>query len=229
MGKVKDKIFSIVSHDMRAPVNNLIAFSSLLEDGHIEQEKLVLYIDQIKGTLDHTSALMENLLNWAASQMQGFTPVMEEVNLFDIIHNVMKGIEQSLVKKKLRLDNAVTKDLLVKGDRNMIELIIRNLLNNAVKFSKQGGRLEIFISDGSANKTLLAVRDNGVGISEAKVKLINAATVHSLESTIGTDKEKGTGLGLMLCKHFALLMNGNIFVESREGTGSLFTISLPSA
>ncbi len=228
MGKVKDKIFSIVSHDMRAPVNNLVAFSSILEEGQVSQEKLLLYIDQIKGTLDHTSTMMENLLNWAASQMQGFTPVTEEVSLTPIIENVYKGVEPALQKKNIAFVNNVLDEIMVMGDRNMIELIIRNLLNNAVKFTETNGRIEIKIlqQDG---RIQLEVKDTGVGLSENKLKLINADSVRTLESTAGTAKEKGTGLGLMLSKHFALLMKGKIIAESRQGSGSVFALSLPVA
>ncbi len=228
MGKVKDKIFSIVSHDMRAPVNNLVAFSSILEDGQIPQDKLVRYIDQIKGTLDHTSSMMENMLNWAASQMQGFTPVSEAVNLFPIIENVCKGMEPALQKKQITLHNNLSEKVSVTGDKNMIELIIRNLLSNAAKFTPQGGCIEVGIAD-KAGEICVQIKDNGIGLSEEKVKQINAASIRSLQSTAGTDKEKGTGLGLMLCKHFALLMKGKVSVESRKGSGSVFSLSLPKA
>ncbi len=228
MGKVKDKIFSIVSHDMRAPVNNLIAFGSLLEGGQIDQQSLALYIDQIKGTLDHTSSLMENLLNWAASQMQGFTPVIEDIDIAPIIEHIIKGTETALLKKKIELQNQVTPATQVRGDRNMIELIIRNLVSNAIKFSGHEGELEIFTSMNTDNKLVLSVRDNGVGMSEQKVHHINGTSVHTLESTYGTAKEKGTGLGLMLCKHFASMMGGSITVKSKPGIGSLFNMALPA-
>ena len=228
MGKVKDKIFSIVSHDMRAPVNNLVAFSSILEEGQVSQEKLLLYIDQIKGTLDHTSTMMENLLNWAASQMQGFTPVTEEVSLAPIIENVYKGMEPALQKKNIAFVNTVLDQIMVMGDRNMIELIVRNLLNNAVKFTEVNGRIEINILQ-QDNRVQLEVKDTGVGLSENKLKMINADSVRTLESTTGTAKEKGTGLGLMLSKHFALLMKGKIIAESKQGSGSVFALSLPVA
>lgn len=228
--KVKDKIFSIVSHDMRAPINNLVAFGSLLEEGEIGQEKLAKYIEQVKGTLDHTSSMMENLLNWSASQMQGFTPVTEQVFLNKIVADVIAGLEPALQKKKLQLDNRLRSDIIVTGDSNMIELIIRNLLNNAIKFSALGTRLELFQAKGEDNSMVVfSVKDNGVGLPQAKVDKINAASVLTMESTYGTNKEKGTGLGLMLCKHFAGLMKGKISVTSKEGQGSVFSLSLPLA
>lgn len=228
LGKVKDKIFSIVSHDMRAPVNHLVAFSSLLEEGEIEQEKLAKYIEQIKGTLDHTSSMMENLLNWAASQMHGFTPVTEPVNLLPILQDCINGLAPNSNKKNISFSNSAMNDVFVSGDKNMVELIIRNLLSNAVKFSGHNSKVDIFLKKGKGSTVSLCIKDEGVGISKAKVNLMNASSMRSLESTYGTDKEKGTGLGLMLCKHFAFLMKGNISVVSEEGSGSVFTISLPA-
>jgi len=225
---VKDKIFSIVSHDMRGPMNNIIAFSSLLEEGDIEPERLKLYLEQIKGTMDYTSSLVENLLNWSASQMQGFSPVIENVNISPVIQHTIQGVEHALLKKKIILRNKVTEATYVKGDRNMIELIIRNLVSNAIKFSDHGGVLELYAAN-HLNEIVLSVTDNGVGMPENKVQKINSASSQSLESTAGTDREKGTGLGLMLCKHFAGIMGGSITVTSKPGMGSQFNISLPAA
>lgn len=220
---VKDKIFSVVSHDMRAPVNNLVAFSSLLDDGNIEQERLARYVEQLKGTLDHTSSMMENVLNWAASQMQGFKPIMDEVNLSAVAEQVLAGIAPSLQKKKIDCVNRIHPGIVVRGDRNMVELIIRNLLNNAVKFSHPNSAIELSVAE-ARGRVELRVRDNGVGMPLAKVHQINNNAAHTLNSTLGTGKEKGTGLGLMLCQHFANLMGGSIFVESEEGKGSLFVL-----
>ncbi|MES2332771.1 MAG: ATP-binding protein [Bacteroidota bacterium] len=225
---VKDKIFSVVSHDMRVPVNSIIAFSSLLADGDIEQKRLALYVDQIKGTLDHTASLMENLLNWASSQMQGFAPVIEEINIAPIVQQTIQGAAQALHKKKITVHNAITENAFVKGDMNMIELILRNIVNNAVKFSNTGGELQLSVNR-EGNKTIISVSDNGVGIDDRKVAIINSPSAGTIHSTFGTEREKGTGLGLMLCKQFATLMHGSIQVESRWGNGSVFSMILPAA
>jgi signal transduction histidine kinase len=225
--EVKDKVFSVVSHDMRGPMNNIIAFSSIIEEGDIEQERLRLYMDQLKSTMIHTSSLMENLLNWSASQMKGFRPVIENVNITEIIHQTLKVMEQPLLRKHIRVNNQVTTDTYVRGDRNMIELIVRNLVSNAIKFSKPQGILDLYASN-LEKEVVLSVKDNGVGIAESKVEKINSSSVNSLESTYGTQKEKGTGLGLMLCKHFAALMGGSITVKSNPGMGSQFNMSLPA-
>ena len=226
MGRVKDKIFSIVSHDMRAPVNNLMAFGTILEDEQIPQEKLALYIDQIRGTLDHTSTMMENLLNWASSQMEGFEPVMEMVDLYPLVRDGIQGMDAALHKKQISIDNQIQQSLFVFGDKNMIELVIRNLLNNALKFSYPNSQIQVvaIASDGICT---LTITDQGMGLSPEKLALINAPKLRSLSSSIGTNKEKGTGLGLMLCKHFAFLMEGKITAISTKGKGAQFQFQLP--
>ena len=226
MGKVKDKVFSIVSHDMRAPVNNLIAFGSLLEDDSIPQEKLALYLDQIRGTLDHTSTMMENLLNWASSQMQGFEPVMEMINVQPIIADCLEGMTPALQKKQIEIDNQLHHPLMVFGDKNMVELVVRNLLNNALKFSHQQSLIKVFTQEEVGDECIIGIADNGIGLSQEKLKLVNAINLRSLASTSGTNKEKGTGLGLMLCKHFARLMDGRISASSIEGQGSVFQLHM---
>lgn len=229
MGRVKDRVLSIVSHDMRAPVSNLVAFNSLLERHvAIEPERMSLYMQQMKNTLDHTASLMENLLNWAASQMQGFTPVIERVDITQVVEHVLKGVQETLFKKKIAVDNQLSGGICVRGDRNMIELIIRNLVSNAVKFSNHQGKLELAI-DQQHNKVVLSIKDTGVGMDDTKVFQINKPVIHALETTHGTDKEKGTGLGLMLSKHFVVMMGGSITVKSQPGMGSKFHIALPSA
>ncbi|MDE3251259.1 MAG: tetratricopeptide repeat protein [Bacteroidota bacterium] len=229
LGKVKDKIFSIVSHDMRAPVNNLLAFNELLNEGGISQEKLSNYLEKIKGTLDHTSTMMENLLNWSASQMQGFNPVIEKVSLNQTVANIAREIEPALRKKKISLENTIPHEVFVNADKNMLELVVRNIVSNAIKFSEHHGKIEMSTSLDEDKKVILSVKDSGIGLNSDQVKNINSDSVKALESSYGTDREKGTGLGLMLCKHFIQLMKGHLSVESHLGRGSLFKITLLQA
>lgn len=225
---VKDRIFSVVSHDLRGPVNNLVALNTLLEQESISQEKLKLYMQQIKGTLDHTSGLMENLLSWAASQMKGFTPAIEKVDLSEAVRHALRGADQQLAAKKIALSNQVTGQLYVRGDRNMVEMVVRNLIGNAIKFSKKEGSL-VLSATNNGGKVVLSVHDTGVGMDGSKVALINASTNTAIQSTAGTSSEKGTGLGLMLSKHFVSLMQGELTVTSVPGEGSRFEVMLPAA
>ena len=136
-------------------------------------------------------------------------------------------MKKPLQKKMITVNNKVAGETYVKGDRNMVELIIRNLVSNAIKFSRAHGTLDLYATYNN-KEVVLSVKDDGVGITESKVQKINSTSVDYLESTYGTEKEKGTGLGLMLCKHFAGIMGGSITVKSKPGMGSHFNISLPA-
>jgi signal transduction histidine kinase len=229
LGHVKDRIFSVVSHDMRTPVNTLISFIDILEDEAIPQEKLQLYAGELKNQLSHTSVLMENLLNWASSQMKGFTPMIEPVAVKDSVDQTIALLQQQAEHKNIRIINHANEDTQVRGDRNMFALITRNLLSNAIKFTPLNGSIEVnsIIKDGMVH---ISIADNGTGMSPEKMKSFNDPEyLHAIDTKKGTQGETGTGLGLMLCKTFVLLMKGSISAESREGGGSEFTMSLPVA
>ena len=225
LGHVKDRIFSVVSHDMRTPVNALISFIQLLENNQLTPEKLHLYASELKNQLTHTSNLMENLLNWAASQMQGFKPNIQSLNLLETVNEVSKAMEQSASKKNVIIQHSIPADVQVMADKDMLALIVRNLIGNAIKFSFSNGVVEL--EAGTVNgQTVFSVRDHGVGIKENKLQLINAPTAISIESSAGTQNEKGTGLGLMLCKTFASLMEGSIVARNAKDGGTEFQLML---
>lgn len=138
LGTVKDKLFSVVSHDMHTSVNLLMSFISLLENGNVSEEKLKLYAADLKNTLGYTSAMMENLLNWAYSQMQGFKPSIQLVDIGIVVTELINATEAS--RKDIAIFfNTSSNKLMVNTDKEMFTLIVRNLLNNAVKFTQKGG------------------------------------------------------------------------------------------
>lgn len=229
LGKVKDKILSVVSHDLRAPINNLMAFRSILDETDISSEKLVLYINQMKGTMDHTAAMMENLLNWSASQMQGFSVHPEKIEIDQLLGNMVTEIAAAASQKQIRINNSIQPGVTCYADRNMLTLVLRNLLNNAIKFSHRSGEITISAAANEAGAVTLFVKDKGIGLSAENVHRINTARMPAMQSKPGTAREKGTGLGLMLCKHFASMMNGSLQVQSKEGDGSVFSLLLPQA
>lgn len=229
LGHVKDRIFSVVIHDMRAPVNSLISFIDILEDDMISQDKLQLYAGELKNQLSHTSVLMDNLLNWASSQMSGFTPLIESLSVKEIVDHTIALLEQQATHKNIRIVNRVNADMKVKADRNMLALIVRNLLGNAVKFTPEHG--SVTINAGNEGSLIgVNIADTGTGMPIAKLNSFNDPRyMHAIDTKKGTHGETGTGLGLMLCKTFAALMKGSMRAESTEGAGSAFTLSLPEA
>jgi signal transduction histidine kinase len=219
MGNVKDRIFSIVSHDMRTPVNALISFIQLLENGTVTPEKMFRYAGSLKQQLTHTSNLMENLLNWASTQMQGFVPIMEEIELSKLVIEVTDAIFPQIVNKNQLLEIEVSPTLVVNSDRNMASLIIRNLLSNAVKYTPALGLIRV-VAETTPNGIVLSVIDRGIGMTSVQLAHFNDDNyIRSEKSTPGTNLEKGTGLGLMLCKSFTAILGAKIQMKKNDNVG----------
>jgi signal transduction histidine kinase len=228
LGMVKDKMFSLVSHDMRTPVNALISFITLLENRQISQEKLGLYAGELKNQLTQTTNLMENMLNWAASQMQGYKPNMHNENIHQIVESVLQNTKNQADLKGILIKNDIPISTNALVDSEMLGLIIRNLLANAIKFSKKNGQITM-LSNEDSGSVKVSVIDNGRGMNLEKLEQINNQENTLIDSTVGTDKEKGTGMGLMLCKTFAKLINGKLTAQSTENEGSEFVLELKKA
>jgi signal transduction histidine kinase len=228
LGIVKDKMFSLVSHDMRTPVNALISFITLLENRQISQEKLGLYAGELKNQLTSTTNLMENMLSWAASQMQGYKPILQPQNLFLVINLVIENIRNQAEVKGIVINNRISESSTALVDTDMLSLIVRNLLANAIKFSPKNGKIEVSAFEEN-NTVKVAIKDNGKGMQTEKLQQINDPKNQLIESSMGTQNEKGTGMGLMLSKTFAKLINGRLTAESTENEGSVFILELQKA
>lgn len=227
LGKVKDRIFSLVSHDMRTPVNSLISFIQLLEGGDISQEKLTRYAANLKNTLGYTTAMMENLLNWASSQMEGYKPILEKFDIELCTRDVINSLQITAKQKNIKIENEIKSGTLCLADMNMTSLILRNLISNSIKFTPNNGLIKVNTSY-LADRVLIHITDNGMGLSTNQILKFNLPGNQEIgESTLGTNKEKGTGIGLVLCKTFTTLMNGNLRVSSKQHEGSTFTLELP--
>lgn len=225
---VKDRLLSVVGHDLRSPVNMLISFTQLLKMGDIEPDRMKLYMDQLESTLDHTSSLMENLLEWAASQMQGYKPVINHENIQPIAAEVVQFLAARAHEKNIALQNNIDVSCMAYCDKDMLSLIIRNLLSNSIKFTSTGGKVAISAEE-KKRYTIIRIKDNGTGMKLAKIEQFNTGALATSESTPGTAKEKGTGLGLLLCKTFVQVMHGDISVTNNTDTaGCTFEIVLPN-
>lgn len=221
----KNKLLSIVSHDMRAPFTHIQGYLQLLNQAALNStERIELERDLLHAT-DQTIDMLSNLLYWSRSQMEGVTAELEETNLLAIIHKTLE-IEKTLAAKKhidlgYRIDAGIT----VVADVNMLQLVIRNIVNNAIKFTPEGGFIDIHTKV-STDICSIMVMDNGTGIDPGKQRNLFSMTSGS---TFGTNNEKGVGLGLPLCKEFMEMQGGYIDVESAPGKGSVFYISIPLA
>ncbi|WP_370391917.1 ATP-binding protein [uncultured Winogradskyella sp.] len=225
VNQVKDKLFSIVSHDLKDSISSIKAFLDLLKEDSISKEEFRELIPELSENADNASQLLFNLLNWSKSQLQSLEPKPELFNIQDVFHTKMALVEQKVEDKKIVLIDESQRDF-VYADRSMIEIVIQNLITNAVKFSRTGDVITISNQDVNG-KALICVEDTGVGISSENIdKLFNA---NKNFTTVGTKNEKGTGLGLTIAKDLVELNNGKIWVESTVNVGSKFFIELPKA
>lgn len=223
----KDKFFSIISHDLKNPIGTIMSSSEFLDyeyDDFTDKERKEL-INIIKNSSRRTYDLLEDLLDWARAKMGNIKYEPESTNLSRRANEIFDLLEHNANNKDIELLNKISKDLFAFGDENMINLIIRNLTSNAIKFTNNGGKIEIN-SILENDEVKISVTDNGVGISEKdQQKLFRIDTYHT---TIGTNEEPGTGVGLIFCKELVEKNNGKIWVESELGKGSKFIFTLPA-
>ena len=222
INKVKDRLFSIVSHDLKDSISSIKGFIDLLREEGISQEEFYELIPELSENADNASLLLFNLLNWSKTQMQNLEPNPELFNIQEVFHTKMALIEQKVEQKRIVIIDESQRDLIY-ADKSMIEIVIQNLLTNAVKFCRVGDM--ITISNKNQNGTsILCVEDSGVGIAKENLDKLFKSNAYT---TVGTKNEKGTGLGLSICKELVELNKGRIWVESTVNVGTKFYVELP--
>lgn len=223
LNKVKDKFFSIISHDLRSPINALAGLLDLIEKGAINEDEMPAAMRELRIRFNHTRTLLNNLLDWTLLQMDKLNLQAAKIDLHKIVNENI-DLLSSIQGKNIALINNIPENAIGLADSNTINLVIRNLITNALKFTNDGGEVMINAED-KGREWVIAVHDNGIGMSkEIQQKLFDKINPYS---TRGTANEKGTGLGLILCKEFVEKNGGRIWVESEEGKGSTFWFTLP--
>lgn len=226
LNALKDRIFSIISHDLRGPLVNLSEILKMIANDQITNEEFKSLAPTLSKDIIYTTDLLENILHWSRSQLKGFGIKKEFFNLRNLIINEINYHLPAATIKKVNIVHDVFPGEMVYADVLMIQIVMRNILNNAIKFCKEN--CEIIISAGYQKDQMMVVciQDNGIGIPpETLGKLFKKENI----TTRGTSNEKGTGLGLMVCKDFMKRNDGDIKVTSEVGKGSKFYISLPTA
>ncbi|MDY0252924.1 MAG: ATP-binding protein [Tenuifilaceae bacterium] len=223
LNNLKDKLFSIISHDLRSPLGSLITLLNLTQEGYFTEEGFRDVIDELSKNVGYTSELLENLLRWAQSQMQGLKVIPSTFNIRDVAEDKLRLYEEQAQNKGITLKNQIDPQMAVYADSAMIELVFRNLIANAIKFCDKGSVVTTTASH-SNGMVMVSVSDTGKGISSENLKKLFGREIFS---TRGTSNEKGTGLGLLLCKDFITLNGGEIWAKSVEGVGSEFFFTLP--
>ncbi len=224
----KDKFFSIIGHDLKGPLNSLTSFSNLLmhHTDSLSKEEIKMLATDLDKSLKNLFALLENLLEWSRSQTGNIEFSSEPFDLNELVNNNVNLLTNQAENKKINIEIAQQDSTIVKAHQNSINTVVRNLLSNAIKFTPERGKIKIGIVSNEKD-WIVKIADNGVGMPQGVVdKIFRIDTKHS---TQGTAKEKGTGLGLILCKEFVEKNGGQIWAKSKEGKGSLFAFSIPKS
>ncbi len=227
LNATKDKFFNIVAHDLKNPFTSLLGSSELLFQNikQMDQEKIITLATILNDSAKSGYAILQNLLDWSRSQtgLLKFNP--EIINLRNLIDENILNLELFSANKGIEMHSEVKEDMFIFADKNMINTVLRNLLNNAVKFTSRCGKVTVSSAIIASDEVIISVKDSGTGISEENIeKLFRIDTKYSMP---GTNNEQGTGLGLKLCKEFVEKQGGKIWVESIENKGSEFKFSIP--
>ncbi len=223
---MKDKLFSIIGHDLRGPISSIPTVLDIYEDPRTDEEEKKYLLDSLREHARASSEMLDKLLFWGQSLVKGLRLQQADVDVKDTIRQSIALKKLVLDEKGIKITCNVPKGLMIKVDATHFDFIIRNLLSNAIKYSHLGGSIT-FNADTTTRPgfTIVSIADNGTGIPEAMLPRV----FNPMRSMPGTADEKGTGIGLMLCKEFTVLNGGNIWVESEFGKGTTFYIALRSA
>ena len=217
--------FPLISHDLKGPVGNIKdIFDLIVREEISDPEEIKSIISDSQQIVDSSYYLLENLLNWVCSQTGRITVYPQQITALPLVNEILRIFNGSVSQKKLRIKNLVNKDYKVYADMEMTKSILRNLISNAIKFTPQEG--EISISSRQENGNIyLTISDSGTGMDKSTIrKILNDSITFSQK---GTQNEKGSGIGLRICRDFLKRNKGKLEIESEVGKGSQFSISLP--
>jgi signal transduction histidine kinase len=222
----KDKFFSIIAHDLRSPFNAIVGFSEILSEQIREKnyENIEEYALIIQNSSQRTMDLLKNLLEWARLQTGKIEFTQVDFLLNDLLKETIDLLNDAASLKSIQIINTLNQEITIHADKSMIGSVLRNIISNAIKFSNPGGDIKISTQE-RENEIIFSISDNGIGISqEDQSRMFRIEENFSVK---GTQNEKGTGLGLILCKEFIEKHGGKIWFESEEGVGTTFYFTLP--
>lgn len=221
LNHVKDRLFSVISHDLRNPLVTLRSYLTLFENDQLSKEKKELFKNQTINAVTQTGEMLDNLLTWANMQIKNDITSITPIRLYDGVMDVIAILQAQAQQKKIRLISKID-DIIIPGDYDILSIAIRNIITNAIKFSHENQ--SVFIETRCENSYVsLTVKDEGIGMTSEQIRQINQ---FKNISTAGTRGEKGSGLGLFLVKELLLKINAELFIESKVGEGSCFTIRM---
>ncbi|HEY8933624.1 MAG TPA: HAMP domain-containing sensor histidine kinase, partial [Cyclobacteriaceae bacterium] len=224
LNQLKSKLFSVISHDLRGPLSNLLGLLELYNSKVMSQSEFIHVSDKLKTNLIVTQRTLENLLQWSLSQMEGIKTEFKPVEIHLLLNDVSNLLKETATEKNIFIETTSTEQLHVSIDQDQIQLVLRNLIHNAIKFSKPNGKILLSaIPEGMHCK--VSVIDFGVGMTEEEIRMVTKDGFHFSKS--GTKQEKGTGLGLVLCKEFIQRHGGSLLIKSKTGDSTEISFTLP--
>ncbi|MFC4212483.1 sensor histidine kinase [Pedobacter lithocola] len=221
----KDKLMSIISHDLRAPLINIQSYLGLLNSRRLDDKNRLMFETSLLQSTNGAVEMLSNLLHWSKTQMDGLDVDLQEINLLTALQSTFDMGQLLASKKEILFIHQISPAIYVTTDIDILQLVLRNIITNAVKFTPQGGKIQVN-AELILNECKITVSDNGKGIAPEKQQRIFSINA---ESTYGTNNEKGVGLGLMLCKEFIEKVGGKIEFESNLGQGSNFFVCIPTS
>ncbi len=224
LNQLKDRIFSIIAHDLRGPLVNLSEVLKMISNNQISSDEFKNISPTLSKDIIYTTDLLENILHWSRSQLKGYGINKEVFNIRNLIINEINYHLPAAELKKIKIVHDVFPSEMAYADILMIQIVVRNIINNAIKFCNEGCEIQITAKYQKNRTMLICIEDNGVGIKE---EIMNRLFQDQNISTRGTLNEKGTGLGLMVCSDFMKRNDGSITATSVEGKGSKFCLTLP--
>ncbi|MHA4807195.1 tetratricopeptide repeat-containing sensor histidine kinase [Flavitalea flava] len=221
----KDKLFSIIAHDLRGPLNSLKGLLDFLKEKSLPESEIRNMMAELKRNVDYSADLVSNLLFWASSQLDGLVVNPVDLPVLPLVQETLALFSKQISDKKIVVQTEISSTWVAYADKDMIQVVVRNLLSNAIKFCRSGD--SIFIT-GAVNDVFIeiCVADSGIGIKADVLEKINR---NESVTTYGTAKEKGTGLGMLLCREFTEKNNGRFWIKSSWGEGSRFYFAIPVA
>jgi signal transduction histidine kinase/Tfp pilus assembly protein PilF len=227
IGATKDKFFSIIAHDLKNPFNALLSFSEMLHGNIREftQDEIRAYVEIIQKSTSNLYLLLENLLHWSSTQTGKIDYHPETFTLNSFVHQIIQIMRLSAQKKNISISSEIDPSLEVHADKNLLSTVIRNLIGNAIKFTYENGKIHVLAVQ-TNGEVKIAVTDDGIGIDPDDLDKLFRIDFNV--TNLGTSDEKGTGLGLILCKEFVEKNGGIIWAESKPGEGSSFQFTIPA-
>ncbi|NNE78556.1 MAG: HAMP domain-containing histidine kinase, partial [Pricia sp.] len=226
INRTKDTLFSIIGHDLRGPIGAFQGFLTLFKDGEITEREFMDFVPRLRHDIDHISFTLNNLLTWGQTQMNGSVSKPADINLETIVDENINLLSEIAENKSIKLVSHLTTNTLVWSDSNQIDIVVRNLISNALKFTPDNGMVTVMAQEKNEHWQI-SVRDTGVGMDKETVAKLFGQK--SNFTTYGTNNEKGTGLGLSLCKEMVEKNDGTIWVDTSLQMGSAFHFTVPKS